>query len=191
LQTFLPYPDFAESAAVLDRMRLGKQRVETLQIAQALWGRKLMNTFALVPTGKQKFIGDEFSNVDDPKFWQSVTKRVDLPQTEWRIEHTSVGWANHPATKMWAGEGTALLDYQTAICGEWVSRGYKDTCLEKTEFLFLDVVNYMSMGFDGPAWLGREDVHSSHRANLLRKDPEWYGKYGWTEDPATEYVWPV
>ena len=36
MQTFLPYPDFAESAAVLDDRRLGKQRVETLQVIRAL-----------------------------------------------------------------------------------------------------------------------------------------------------------
>ncbi|WP_286277025.1 MSMEG_6728 family protein [Naasia aerilata] len=35
MQTFLPYPSFAESAAVLDTPRLGKQRVETLQILRA------------------------------------------------------------------------------------------------------------------------------------------------------------
>lgn len=32
MQTFLPYPDFERSAKVLDNRRLGKQRVETLQI---------------------------------------------------------------------------------------------------------------------------------------------------------------
>ncbi|MEZ0165413.1 MSMEG_6728 family protein [Kineococcus sp. LSe6-4] len=36
MQTFLPYPDFARSAAVLDGPRLGKQRVETLQVLRAL-----------------------------------------------------------------------------------------------------------------------------------------------------------
>ncbi len=36
MQTFLPYPDFAASAAVLDDKRLGKQRVETYQILRAL-----------------------------------------------------------------------------------------------------------------------------------------------------------
>lgn len=36
MQTFLPYPDFAESAKVLDRQRLGKQRVEAYQILQAI-----------------------------------------------------------------------------------------------------------------------------------------------------------
>lgn len=36
MQTFLPYPDFQLSARVLDRQRLGKQRVETMQIMIAL-----------------------------------------------------------------------------------------------------------------------------------------------------------
>lgn len=36
MQTFLPYADFGESARALDTRRLGKQRVETLQIVRAL-----------------------------------------------------------------------------------------------------------------------------------------------------------
>jgi hypothetical protein len=36
MQTFLPFPSFDESAHVLDGPRLGKQRVETLQILRAL-----------------------------------------------------------------------------------------------------------------------------------------------------------
>jgi hypothetical protein len=36
MQTFLPYPDFFDSAKVLDRQRLGKQRVENLQIMDAI-----------------------------------------------------------------------------------------------------------------------------------------------------------
>jgi hypothetical protein len=36
VQTFLPYPDFVASAAVLDQRRLGKQRVETIQVLRAL-----------------------------------------------------------------------------------------------------------------------------------------------------------
>ncbi|MBO0676100.1 MSMEG_6728 family protein [Mycolicibacterium sp. S2-37] len=36
MQTFLPYPDFDDSAAVLDLRRLGKQRVETIQVLRAL-----------------------------------------------------------------------------------------------------------------------------------------------------------
>ena len=36
MQTFLPYPDFGRSARVLDVKRLGKQRVEVIQIVRAL-----------------------------------------------------------------------------------------------------------------------------------------------------------
>ncbi|HEX2047833.1 MAG TPA: MSMEG_6728 family protein [Acidimicrobiales bacterium] len=36
MQTFLPYADFARCAAVLDTRRLGKQRVEVLQILRAI-----------------------------------------------------------------------------------------------------------------------------------------------------------
>ena len=36
MQTFLPYPDFVESAQVLDQARLGKQRVEALQVLRAV-----------------------------------------------------------------------------------------------------------------------------------------------------------
>ena len=39
MQTFLPYADITESLKVLDDKRLGKQRVETLQIINAILGR--------------------------------------------------------------------------------------------------------------------------------------------------------
>ena len=37
MQTFLPYPGFADTAAVLDDRRLGKQRVEVIQIVRAIF----------------------------------------------------------------------------------------------------------------------------------------------------------
>jgi hypothetical protein len=37
MQTFLPYPDFAQSARVLDTKRLGKQRVEAYQLVRGQW----------------------------------------------------------------------------------------------------------------------------------------------------------
>lgn len=36
MQTFLPFPGFAESAGALDARRLGKQRVEALQVLRGL-----------------------------------------------------------------------------------------------------------------------------------------------------------
>jgi hypothetical protein len=39
MQTFLPYPDFLASARTLDQKRLGKQRVETIQVLRGLTRR--------------------------------------------------------------------------------------------------------------------------------------------------------
>lgn len=41
MQTFLPLPSFRDSAACLDRQRLGKQRVEVLQLLNGLTGRSV------------------------------------------------------------------------------------------------------------------------------------------------------
>jgi len=86
---------------------------------------------------------------------------------------------------MWRGHEDWLLEYQRAICEEWTSRGYKDTCLQKTEDMTPKSVS------DYPEWLGREDLHRSHRMNLMRKDPTFY-VFPDAGDPVTaEYVWPV
>lgn len=132
MQTFLPYPDFAKSAACLDRQRLGKQRLEVQQILNAL----------RVP---------------------------------------GAGWANHPATKMWRGYAGALVGYGIAIVGEWKSRGHNNS----VSFHMWDGDTY-----GNPPWLGDVRFHSSHRASLLCKDPQWYGQFGWTETPEINYVWP-
>jgi len=39
MQTFLPYASYSQSAACLDRQRLGKQRVEAYQILNTLLGK--------------------------------------------------------------------------------------------------------------------------------------------------------
>jgi hypothetical protein len=45
MQTFLPYPDFKKTAAVLDRKRLGKQRVEAYQILRILRNEQKTNAW--------------------------------------------------------------------------------------------------------------------------------------------------
>jgi hypothetical protein len=126
---------------MLDRKRLGKQRVETKQILNALAGQ-------------------------------------------------SKGWTNHPATRMWRGHEVELCRYGAAMCREWLTRGYEDSMLawfEEQERAYLS---------DGridtpPAWLGDAHFHASHRSNLLRKDPEYYGRYCWPEPMDLPYVWPI
>lgn len=138
MQTFLPYPDFMESAHCLDSKRLGKQRVEVLQILKALNG--------------------------------DITNRR---------------WRNHPATKMWAPYQGYLVLYGQTICLEWINLGYSDTCFNK--------IGKFAGSNDGdrPPWLGDQRLHDSHKSNLLRKDPEYYGRYGWGVPNDLEYFWPV
>lgn len=139
MQTFLPYSDYDKSAQVLDMKRLGKQRVETLQILKAL---------------------------SDPTY----------------------GWQNHPAVNMWRGYELELVMYGVAICDEWISRGYKDTCREKIS-IFYDNPQF---GYDMPSWVGDENIHRSHRSNLLRKMPDFYGTLFESDLPNNlDYIWPV
>lgn len=138
MQTFLPYENFFQSAQCLDRQRLGKQRVETMQIMQTLAGIKN-------------------------------------------------GWKNHPAVKMWSGHEDYLMIYQLAIVDEWLKRGYKDSCFEKTAKA-LSEIDHVSTR---PSWLGNKEFHLSHQSNLLRKNYEHYSQFKWQVSDDLAYIWPV
>jgi hypothetical protein len=134
MQTFLPLPDFEQSARVLDRQRLGKQRVEAWMLHDMLTE----------------------------------------PESRWR------SWLRHPVVPMWRGYEDALCLYFWTMVTEWRRRGYRNTIAlpvpEEPVAL--------------PPWFGDERLHASHRSNLLRKNPEWYGQFGWTEPPDLPYWWP-
>ncbi|HKV83887.1 MAG TPA: MSMEG_6728 family protein [Ktedonobacterales bacterium] len=133
MQTFLPYPNFRQTAACLDSRRLGKQRVEAYQILRTL---------------------------------QNPAQR---------------GWQRHPAVLMWRGYEEALRDYMNAMIQEWVRRGFRNTM----------AVAAVTEPPTLPPWLGEPALHAAHRANLLRKDPAFYGQYGWSEPPDLPFIWPV
>ncbi len=149
MQTFLPYPDFARTARCLDSRRLGKQRVEALQVLRAL----------TVP---------------------------------------GYGWRHHPAVRMWAGYEEALTRYGLEICDAWCATGRADTCADSLRrdlvtACGIEVVRTqpaLSAAADLPPWLGREDLHRSHRSALLRKDPDHYRPRFGDEPADLPYVWP-
>jgi len=96
------------------------------------------------------------------------------------LERTNTkGWRNHPITKMWVGYENALKLYFNICVDEWIKRGYNNNML--LEEITGDVVY--------PHWLGNDLIHSSHRANLLRKDKEFYSQYMWIEDSSNPYCW--
>lgn len=142
MQTFLPYADFVQSAQALDYKRLGKQRVECLQLLNSLLG---------ITNGK--------------------------------------GWSNHPARNMWRGHERCLVRYTVDVCRIWQAKGYKDTV--EVKVLALEAEHLAGQTEDPPEWLGRDDIHLSHKSNLIRKLPDHYGKL-WPDVPGDlPYIWPV
>ena len=103
----------------------------------------------------------------------AITRRPKLDGTPYK------GWLNHPCTIMWKDYVPALKLYLNYSIDEWVARGFKNTM--NMESFEEDIVY--------PHWFGDDKFHSSHRANLLKKEPDFYNQYGWTEDPTNPYVW--
>lgn len=114
-------------------------------------------------------------------------QRVECYQLLRVLTGATRGWGNHPAARMWRNHEGALFYYLLAVCDEWsLVRGYQDSVRDKA----IAVMEGWSFDATMPDWLGREDVHRSHRANLVKKFPEHYvpqfGNLEWED-----YVWPV
>jgi hypothetical protein len=99
----------------------------------------------------------------------------------------SGGWANHPAVRMWEGCIEALMLYRDVCIAEWIRRGYENNM--PMSFYVAGAIIPHAHRVEMPLWLGDDAVHSSHRANLIRKDPDHYGQFGWTETPVEGYHW--
>lgn len=168
MQTFLPLPDFRASLETLDRGRLGKQRLETLQLVEVVIGGRVSprtdGGFDVVP-----YVEDDYRRF--------VRAR-----------------RNHPACRMWDGHLEALATYGATSCLVWRERGYNDTTHGKLAFVAAnrqlcanDIAFY-------PPWFGDDAFHYAHRANLVRKDPDRFSPLFPDVDiiaaPHWPYVWP-
>jgi hypothetical protein len=140
VQTFLPFADFRQSASVLDQARLGKQRVEALQVLRAI----------VLPT---------------------------------------YGWQSHPAMQMWRGYVPALTRYALDMVDEWTDRGNADSTRPLiTEFAPEAALDTTALAM--PSWMGNEELHLSHRSNLVRKAPEHYAPLFPGVPNDLPYLWP-
>lgn len=90
------------------------------------------------------------------------------------------GWLNHPCTIMWKNYVPALKLYLNYSICEWIRRGFKNT---------MNLENYIEDQIIMPPFIGNDEFHSSHRSNLLKKDYEYYSKFGWVENSSDPYVW--
>ncbi len=77
MQTFLPYPSFKQSAKCLDMKRLGKQRVEAMQIENCLLG-----------------ISSGWKNHPAVKMWKGYLPALRQYRREMTLEWISRGYKN-------------------------------------------------------------------------------------------------
>jgi len=181
MQTFLPSPSFKKSAQILDNKRLGKQRLEAKQILQI---NLYVKEKPKIWEGMNKAWG--FCNncsvfYGNASFCKNCGKALLFP-------NKPITWENHPAVKMWRGYEIALSFYGWSVCEEWKRRGFKDNQQPFFEKIAGDLRvayfkdNYLNEGLY-PEWMKNSqvvyDFCYSHRANLMRKDPIFYGKYNW------------
>jgi len=173
MQTFLPYPNFDASAAVLDDRRLGKQRVEAKQILLTLEKGPMICGGCRVP---RTFIVNSRCECHEAPYF-GVHKFIKTP------------WYNHPAVKMWRGAEFGLAEYGAACCVEWLGRGFNDTL---REFFLARMTHYGKddTSLAEPTWLGDVEFHLSHQSNLIRKDPGHYGPLFPGVPADLPYVWP-
>lgn len=101
-------------------------------------------------------------------------------------------WKHHPCVKQWKSYEQTLKIYHDIMIQEWVNRGYNNT-MQTYGKLYPKESQSFYWQFEAyipPIWL-TDEFSSYHRSTLLYKDPEWYGQFGWTEEPKYEYLWPT
>lgn len=99
-----------------------------------------------------------------------------------RKQNIKCGFINHPAVIMWEDNIDALKLYYNVMVKETIKRGYKNT------MKLFDIKTKP----ENPWWIGYIHIHNSHKASLLRKDPNYYIKYFYNlpdEYRYEGYVW--
>jgi hypothetical protein len=111
--------------------------------------------------------------VETYQILSAITGRPKLDGTPYK------GWLNHPCSVMWRKYVPLLKVYYNLSLEEWMKRGFKNTMVRED---VNEAIYY-------PKWWGETRFHDSHKANLLKKDTEFYSRYKWNVDPSSPYVW--
>jgi hypothetical protein len=164
MQSFLPYPDDARSAAVLDSRRLGKQRVECLQILSVLTGLRAPWPPGATSGPVETYVPKGWVNHPAVRMWRGHADALVAYTLEVCAEWERRGHRDTVAPKVRAIATTAGLSIPHGSVSDAVTR---------------------------PEWWGSEALHQSHRSNLLRKDEEYYREYFPETPPDLPYHWPV
>lgn len=190
MQTFLPLPpkrldtpvrysadavitwSYEDTFKLLDRQRLGKQRVEALQIYQSLTGS-----------------GTVWANHPISKMWKDNKIGLLKYGLECCLEWKGRGYTDNIAHRF-----IKYIDHEVHLAFHFGINDRRGKLVVDKKFGSLltgDVVHDLEVigVYDLPWWMGDEEFHQSHRSNLLRKMPEHYRQY-WSDEPDDiPYVW--
>ena len=164
MQTFLPLPSLRKSVCALDRARLGKQRVEGVQILRTLLG--MSSGWARHPAVRM-WAGHE----------HALARYVGFACLEWQAR----GYTDN----LWRAPALLLGTLDPADVPEDAPETVRAMAFWRASQPPLD----RSSGL--PSWWGDARLHGSHRSRLLAKDFAHYSQFDWPETPGAEYYWPV
>lgn len=154
IQTWMPLPNFKESAESLSDTDLAKQVADALRVIEELHE---------IPLAESKLA------------------------PEYRTQEPLVPVE---AARMWKGCEIQLCEYALEMAEEAsVRQGKKNQYMDAiSEHLEWATGEDSFMG--KPSWFGDIELHLSHQAALLRKDPDFY-RARFTADPEMSLRWPV
>jgi hypothetical protein len=185
--------DFSKTAANLDRARLGKQRVEAMQIYNIIdnFDKGCTELGIELPD-----CGMQATHDEDPV--ETYHTRIAFFMKHVRAVKTKtsykLGWFGHPAVKMWIGYKYALGLYINAHIDEWVKRGYTNN-MKKYD---VTPTGDSALGqVVRPWWINFHGLIASHCAALINKElarneKEWYlhvDREAYFVDTAGDYMY--
>lgn len=214
----MPYSDYEQSAASLDRARLGKQRVEAFQVLTIIehlkflgqifnypyptdfnlltdWIKEILAVYKKLPYFYifKEYKVEQVCSIDKEIFRiDGKEKVVEFKQQGYTI--IKIGFSYHPCVKMWFYHTNSLKEYINVHINEWIKRGYNNNMK-----IYLDVKNEEKPYF---ATL----VNVNHRSVLYKKEVDKYGeeinKNSWYilkndfieangTNSCVEYIWPI
>lgn len=193
MNTFLTYPNIQQTARSLDSKRLGKQRLETLQLLNTMVGCKLVAEKGINLTDWRKVKLSGLSKGE-----REIVKKRRLALARKKSSLKLKGWVNHPARLVWVGHEKALARYGLIICKEWERRGYVENIAPHIAVLSS---HFPDTGW--PDWVFDPNAHLLMRqslrfkevvdnAKLVAKGKEavWWYRDQWPSiEPIYGYAW--
>lgn len=195
MNTFLPYPDYAQSAACLDNSRLGNQRKEAKQILDTLTGKS---------TG--------WWNHSATRMWRGFEPALAQYGLAICTEWTRRGFRDKQfphfnrfllttdiehRTPSWLGDWELHGAYRRALL--W--KGAVDVLRARCKNLFTRAPIWKPLAprsWNAITWTQYESLRQACDVHECPAWPNWYEQWNWSESMATPdskgslpYKWPV